>query len=389
MVKSFSIVYHGGNMIVLISGAFLHACIIGATGFFVIRLSRALRRYRYQIAPTPADVPSVSVCIPARNEMHAMERCLENVLASDYPKFEVIVLDDSSVDQTPVLIKSFAHAGVRFVEGSPLTAGWLGKNHALEGLLHEASGKYILYLCVDTQIERSTISQLVAYAEHERAAMVSVLPRREDGYRFSVLFSPLRYVWELLLASPKRPATASAAWLIDRHVLRDELGGFGGQAMVIQPETEFAATLAQTDRYRFLVSTEKLGVKYEKKWRSHVNTSTRLLYRLVGTAWSRRRLGALLLATLALPPFLLAISLVFGSSLFACLALVEVLVMMVAYGLYCRRVWRSGWWLGGLLWPVIIIQEIILALRSVSAYKHGTVSWKGRPVEISIRPTVE
>ena len=69
------------------------------------------------------ELPTVSVCIPARNEMHALEQCLEYILASDYGKLEVLVLDDSSSDQTPHIIRSFAHAGVRFIPGSPLPKG--------------------------------------------------------------------------------------------------------------------------------------------------------------------------------------------------------------------------------------------------------------------------
>src|SRR5690606_9393006 len=175
-------------------------------GFFAWRLARAYRQFTVKMNLTSAtllaDLPSVSVCIPARNETHAMTECLERVIASNYPKIEIIVLDDSSVDDTSVLIKSFAHSGVRFVEGSPLPDGWLGKNHALEGLLKEASGRYVFFMDVDTKISPFTISQLVAYAASEDATMVSVLPRRNDGWRMSVIWTTLRYFWEIIFHTP-------------------------------------------------------------------------------------------------------------------------------------------------------------------------------------------
>ena len=90
------------------------------------------------------EIPSVSVCIAARNETHAMTQCLERVIATDYPKLEIIVLDDGSRDDTSILIKSFAHAGVRFVEGKTLQDGWLGKNYAQYTLAKEASGKIVV-----------------------------------------------------------------------------------------------------------------------------------------------------------------------------------------------------------------------------------------------------
>src|SRR5690606_8106890 len=113
-----------------------YAVLLGVFGVGAVRLRQALRRFSSKTTMTKAtiidDMPSVSVCIPARNEAHAMTDCLEHVLRSNYPKIEVIVLDDLSGDKTSSLIKAFAHDGVRFVEGEPLPDGWLGKNHALE-----------------------------------------------------------------------------------------------------------------------------------------------------------------------------------------------------------------------------------------------------------------
>ena len=48
-----------------------------------------------------------------------MTDALHRVIASTYPKLEIIVLDDLSADKTPALIKAFAQDGVRFIEGGP------------------------------------------------------------------------------------------------------------------------------------------------------------------------------------------------------------------------------------------------------------------------------
>ena len=107
----------------------------------LVVMSRQLyRAFKYHKAPSytsemghDIDLPSVTVCIPARNEQHALTDCLQRVLSSTYQKLEIIVLDDVSGDDTSALIKSFASEGVRFVRGSQLAEGWLGKNHALQG----------------------------------------------------------------------------------------------------------------------------------------------------------------------------------------------------------------------------------------------------------------
>lgn len=331
--------------------------------------------------PRLGDLPSVSVCIPARNETHAMTQCLESVVASTYPKLEIIVLDDASVDNTSFLIKSFAYAGVRFVEGSPLPDGWLGKNHALQGLLEEASGRFILYADVDTRLEPETISQLVAYATKEDAQMVSVLPQRSDGWRASVLFSPLRYFWELIFHRKAAPATSSSAWMIDRYAL-NESGGFANLALDVQPEARLAATMALSDQYRFLVSTPELGVTYEKKWSSQLGTSIRLLYPRFGHAPWSALIGLTLLFILWLPLPIVLSGIFYGWTIVQALALWKLCLFMALYALYVSRTWRTHWWTAIILWPLTLSQEIVLLMLSIISYARGTVTWKGRPVRV-------
>ena len=56
----------------------------------------------------PTRWPLISILIPARNEEKNIPRCLKAVLSQDYPNFEVIVYDDQSTDNTPILLREFA-----------------------------------------------------------------------------------------------------------------------------------------------------------------------------------------------------------------------------------------------------------------------------------------
>jgi glycosyltransferase involved in cell wall biosynthesis len=352
------------------------------------RLMYAFAHFKMDTRMTSSEmikhVPSVSVCIPARNETHAMTRCLERVMASSYPKLEVIVLDDSSVDDTSMLIKAFAHSGVRFVEGSKLPEGWLGKNHALEGLLHEASGTYILYMDVDTLIEPDTIEQLVAYAQQEQATMVSVLPRRHDGLRASMLFSTLRYYWELLMHRRSKPAVASSAWMIDRHALKNELHGFGEYKSAIQPESQLATFFMKQNKYRFLISTPELGISYEKKWSSQIETSVRLLYPLLGGNWFFDITAIIFVALLSMPTIALIAGFFVGWSLVQIVAFWQLVLFIALYGTYLSHIWRRGWWLGALLWPFVALQELVVLVVSIWSYIMHRVTWKGRLVQSNL-----
>lgn len=330
-------------------------------------------------------MPSVSVCIPARNETHAMAMCLERVLASDYKKLEILVFDDNSKDDTSVIIRSFAQAGVRFVAGTELPEGWLGKNHALDVLAKEASGTYVAFMDVDTIIAPTTIRRLVDTALASDKKMLSVIPERGDGWRASVLFGHLRYFWELSVNTTKQPASASALWMIERKMFLEELGGMDAFRSTAASESAIAALLGPS-KYRALVSNQEIEVMYEKKWSSQVENSKRLLYpRANGT-----RLGALValssLLLMNLPLFVVLGGFFTGWSTLQVVAGLALFVGMMVYGIYTRSLWRHGWWLGMLCWPVVVLQELCLFLYSLQGYYRGTITWKGRSVLPYPRP---
>lgn len=364
----------------------LYAILLGIFCLAVWRLRFAYKHFRmHQFVTGPALVeqqPTVTVCIPARNETHAMTECLQRLVDSNYPKLEIIVLDDLSGDDTSVLIKSFAHTGVRFVEGTALPEGWLGKNHALHTMAEKASGRYILFMDVDTQLAPDSIEQLVAYIQQENALMISVLPRREDGWRASVLFSPLRYFWEITFHRRDAPATASNAWMIDRKTLLERWQGFTHFKAAIQPEARFSAELMRTGQYRFLMGTEMLGVSYEKKWSSQVETSIRLLFPLLGARVPHGVIAALDLLIIASPLFLVVGTILAGLSVHVMIACVFYLLFAGLYGSYLKKTWKRGWWVGALLWGFIVLQELVLVVMSTSLYKRHKVTWKGRLVKV-------
>lgn len=301
-----------------------------------------------------------------------MTQCLERVLASDYEKIEIIVFDDSSDDETSVLIRSFAQSGVRFVPGKELPAGWLGKNHALDILAQEASGTYVVFMDVDTFIEPTTISRLVRYMTTAKKDMVSVIPSRSDAWRSSVLFGSLRYYWQLVFSTPSSPAATGAFWAVNLDKLND-MGGISPHKNDVLAEARLAKQAGSS--YRCLLDHGRLGINYEKKWRSQMETSRRILYPV---AKGRSLVVLVGLLVLNLPTVAVAVSLASGWNFAAILASVVLLAFMGIYTAYARTVWRRNWWLGGLLWPVIILQEFVVFLLSIIGYWRGSITWKGR-----------
>ncbi len=351
--------------------------------YFSYQLRRAFRLFR-MTTPLPDikrdQLPTVSVCIPARNEKLVMTECLEKVLASSYPKLEIIVLDDNSADDTSALIKAFASEGVRFVESRDLPGDWIGKNRALQKLLEASSGDYVLFMDVDTRLAPDTIQKLVSYTLADGADMVSVLPRREDGWRWSAIFGTLRYFWELVMHSSLAPAAAGNAWMIKRSTLMD-MNGLNDFRAVVQPESQLAARLMPAGKYRFLIGSPELGLSHEKKWRSQMHTSIRLLYPLLGgRIWSAA--AALIGLLILLLPFVEVVDgLWAGWTVIQTVAAGILVIYMLIYGSFLKKNRAHSWFIGALFWPLVVMQEIVLLITSVERHIRKRVTWKGRRLQ--------
>lgn len=330
------------------------------------------------------EAPSVSVCIPVRNEHQAIEGCLEKVLANNYPKLEVIVLDDESVDNTPEIVKIFARSGVRFIKGGPLPPGWLGRNNALNQLAQQATGDYIIFMSVDTNLKPQTISHLISIMLDRNLKMLSVMPQRNDNPRASVFFGTLRYFKNILLHSVSNPATASAIYVINKDYL-SSIDNLSHCKMSLKPEQCLAKTLTTSNQYAYLLSNKFLGISYEKRWHSQVETSVRLIKTKLATsdklANQLFNLGLLLyLGNIILFIYSLIVArfdIVFISS--ACILILYHLL----YTLYAKLYWSKYFYLAFLLAPFNIIQELILVIIGTVKKKSKKVIWKDRSVSLN------
>jgi glycosyltransferase involved in cell wall biosynthesis len=357
-----------------------------------ILLRATLRTWQHATAPagqkplSDRELPSLSVLVPARNETQSLDTCLQVLTASDYPKLEILVLDDcSATRQTPEIIRSFAQAGVRFIQGeTPDLSHWLPKSYAYDQLTREASGDLLLFCGVDTILKPQSIRKLVTILEERQKNMLSVLPLRRhiDGEDNS-LFQAMRYYWELCLPRRvfKRPPVLSTCWLIRRDAL-EKMGGFEAVSHSVSPEASFARRAVTTDSYSFIRSDDVLGVYSNKPASEQYATSVRVRYPQL-----HRRLELVALVSLAEIIFLLGpmIGLILAGGLKHSLEYVltwsVVLVgLFVTYSFAAVRTRLSNPTYGWLLMPAAFVLDLVVLHISLWKYEFGEVTWKGRNV---------
>jgi chlorobactene glucosyltransferase len=169
----------------------------------LVVLSNAWVLHRARRHAPPVLFPKVSVLVPARNEEKNIRKCVQSLLAQDYPSFEVLVLDDQSSDGTGAILEEIAshQQGLTVLAGSPAPKGILGKNWACAQLVQRAQGDLLFFTDADTLHQPQTLRATVTALLGEQADMLSGYPRQEMqswGERLLVPF----FLWASLCFNP-------------------------------------------------------------------------------------------------------------------------------------------------------------------------------------------
>ncbi|MET0779201.1 MAG: glycosyltransferase, partial [Candidatus Saccharimonadales bacterium] len=371
-----------------LSWAFLAGVQLAVAIVLLISTVRRMRRTAWPAKRahfSDAELPTVTVAIPARNETEDLQACLQNLIASDYPKLEIIVLDDCSQNRrTPEIIRGFAHDGVRFIPGEEPKETWLPKNQAYARLADEASGQYVLFCGVDVRFSETALSQVIAAMLDRKKRMMSILPERAVEVRSRAsLAQAMRYFWEL--APPRRlfrrPPVISSCWIIEKGALKDA-GGFEAATRSIVPEAHFAGDLAKTDSYSFMRAGINPGITSMKAAAEQRDTAIRTRYPQL----HRRPENVFMLALLELlflaGPLALALSgYWFNAGWVAItLAAVAAALLTVTYEIVGHATKISSTALGLIALPLMAVYDLGMLHYSMWQYEFAEVDWKGRNI---------
>ena len=346
---------------------------------------RRMRPGQYELSTPHRDLPTLTVAIPARNETDMLEECLRTLVRSTYPKLEIIVLDDcSQVKRTPEIIRQFAHDGVRFLSGEAAPESWLAKNYAYEQLSQAASGDIILFSGIDARFEPETLTKIVAYMIAEQRSMISIIPLNtltESGLRSS-LVQPFRYGWETTVPRNwyKNPPTISTCWAINKRELA-EAGGFASVKQTIMPERYFARINQVQSSYRFIYSTEDIGMRTVKSLQGQIDTAIRVRYPQLHRSIENVLMVSFAELALALLPFILLLySVVTLDTLMFATARLSIIILTMIYRRIIELTYRQKSYVAALSFPLALIYDVYLLNKSMYKYEFDEVIWKGRNI---------
>jgi cellulose synthase/poly-beta-1,6-N-acetylglucosamine synthase-like glycosyltransferase len=115
----------------------------------------------------PKKHPMVSIIVAAYRSQKTIARTLESASKIDYPRKEIIVINDSQ-DSTPSIARSF---GARVVQNRKR----MGKPHGLNTATKLARGDLLFILDSDTTASRDTLKRIVPWFSDD--AVAAVMPR--------------------------------------------------------------------------------------------------------------------------------------------------------------------------------------------------------------------
>ena len=211
-----------------------------ARGVVLVGLARR-HAHRPLWSAVPGFAPPVSIIVPAYNEEVGIAAAVASLAASDYPDFEIVVVDDGSTDRTAEAVEAIDDPRVRLLRQRNA-----GKPAALNHGIAQARHDIIVMVDGDTIFEPDTVRHLIAPLADERIGAVSGntkvgnrrgLLGRWQHIEYVMGFNLDRRMYDVLFCLPTVPGAAGA---FRREALVD-VGGVSGDTLA--EDTDLAMAL--------------------------------------------------------------------------------------------------------------------------------------------------
>ena len=231
---------------VLLFAVGLVGLLFAARVVLVLSLAFYQRRATKRRTPSPPYLPPVVVIVPAYNEAVGIERAIRSLAASDYPDFEVVVVDDGSTDDTAAIVERLALERVRLLR-KPNG----GKASALNAGIEASSAPVVVMVDGDTIFEPEALRRLIQPLADPTVGAVSGntkvgnrrgLLGRWQHIEYVTGFNLDRRMYEVLQCTPTVPGAIGAF----RRDALQEVGGVSGDTLA--EDTDLTLAIGRTGR---------------------------------------------------------------------------------------------------------------------------------------------
>ncbi len=159
-----------------------------------------------------ASLPTLAIVATAKDEAERVEAAARSLLAQDYPRLSLVIVDDRSADGTGAILDRLAREDprLRVVRVESLPDGWVGKCHALRRGAEATDSEWILFVDADVLLAPGAATHAVSLALRQGWDHIAVGPDMklesvgEEIFisAFMVLFNTSQRPW--LASNPRR-----------------------------------------------------------------------------------------------------------------------------------------------------------------------------------------
>lgn len=328
---------------------------------------------------------TVSVLIPARNEIANLPALLDGLVKQEHQALEILVYDDDSSDGSPELVTSYMgkYPGIRLLEGKELPEGWNGKNHACYQLAQVARGAYFLFLDADVKPEPDLIRKAVDFAAKEDLTLLSLFPVQKMQSFGEMLTVPLMN-WILLSLLPMKLisrsfypslSAANGQFMLFRareyrqHLFHHLVKEFNVEDIHIMRKVKQMGYRAQT-----LLSRGEISCRMYDSYRNGIFGFTRSVFAFFGGS------GPVLILYTFFSTFGLFLVWLGLSPGWALIYLLASVLLRVIISILSRQAVISLLFLSPLIqlsFVWIVIKSFILRYKGINTWKGRTIKFKG------------
>jgi chlorobactene glucosyltransferase len=368
----------------------------------VLLLARAAR-YHSNWPPLAPDrswpsetAPRVTVVVPARNEEGNVTRCLTGLLRQDYPadRFEVVVVDDNSMDRTAEIVCGFVSFDERvcLIPVGDLPPSWSGKSHACWQGAFAAEGEWLCFLDADVSAAPGLLRAAVSRAETSDIDLLSLEPFQELGTFGERLIIPAaRLLFAFTCSSaqigepPAGEAVANGQFILVRRAAYVHVGGHAAVHGEIREGVALARLVESSGGRVLMLGAEHLArVEMYRGLTPLWEGLSRNAIAVAGGVWTGLFLSleGLLLGWVAVAlPLATLLTVLQRPSIwaglwalaFSVLGSLVILAAQIGSALH----FRIPFWYG-LLFPLGCSLAAVIGLRGLWERMRGRIPWKGR-----------
>lgn len=304
----------------------------------------------------PDITPMISVLIAAKDEQDNIEKAVRTILDQDYPKFELIVINDRSTDRTAEILETIrdeqTNGCLKVIHVKQLRDGWFGKNNAMREGIEHAKGEWYCFGDADCrQTSKRSLAVAMQYALSRKIDFLSVLPQLEMHSIWERIIQPVCGAVMVFWFHPERvndpsrvDAYANGAFMLMSKRCYEAVGGHNAVRTEVNEDMHLARLAKEHHQRLYVIQNDglyqvRMYTGFRQIWRGW----SRIFFGCFGTFRRLRITMLMLLATNIFP---------YGS-------------LLIAACVCLARGWahvETGWhWVLGLSTLVVILHQSVIA----------------------------